>query len=896
MPLTRRNETNALVSDNVADQDFYDHPTVGAAVDAAVERSRTEPAEAAGELRSLAAVAGRHGWHDLEASATYALARVVLGDGRVADAIELIDEAAAAFRAAGDDLGAIRTGLGRMHALDDLGRHHDAAAAAEAMLLDLDALVTSPETDWLRAAALGNLGVAYGFIGRHEDAIDAHASSAAVFERLDLDHERGVADANRAIELLALGRARQSTPLFDAALATFERHDDGVWAAKCRAHRADALVQLGALREAIADVELGREALRGSGARTESARLALTAARARLGLGQPDAAIAALDAALPDLADLEHDRAVASLIRGLAERQRGDDAAPSLQRALEGLSAVGDESGAMTASIALADTTEDAAGLRRAVEAARAADRPIHLVSAAVALADHGDGAFLDEASAIVDSLGLPTLRAAIALRRGNTALVDGVVDRAIEEFRTSWEQSISLRERLGHEALRLAFHDGRRRALDGMVTALLRRDSPEDRAEALRAVDADRSRTLIEQRATSSDDAALRPESTERDDRRADLGAAYSALFEAGLSRTRASLIHDRIEELERTIAELDLRAGARAPISPREASPAVVDRADDHDAIVFHTLDTRIVAFVESRSGIAVRELERARVTEAVARMDAAIRSQVRGRAHATNRTAPVDRALRDVELAILAPLVEDLDPNVPLAIVPDIGLLTVPFHAFSSIADRPVATIPSLGALPAAARPVESPRVVVVGVADDSTPNIGDEVSEVARRWPDATVLLNGDATVAAVSAALTGADLVHLACHGLHRPDDPTRSALRLSDGWLDTGDLRRASLAADALVVLSACESGRAGGHEAYGLAHGVLGAGAAACIVSGWPVDDTETARFMASLHARLAAGTPAGEALQSTRADHRTDSPLLADWASFALVGDPRR
>ncbi len=52
-----------------------------------------------------------------------------------------------------------------------------------------------------------------------------------------------------------------------------------------------------------------------------------------------------------------------------------------------------------------------------------------------------------------------------------------------------------------------------------------------------------------------------------------------------------------------------------------------------------------------------------------------------------------------------------------------------------------------------------------------------------------------------------------DVLHLACHGLFRADNPMFSALKLHDGWLTAADVMQLDLK-DTLVTLSACESGR----------------------------------------------------------------------------------
>lgn len=180
------------------------------------------------------------------------------------------------------------------------------------------------------------------------------------------------------------------------------------------------------------------------------------------------------------------------------------------------------------------------------------------------------------------------------------------------------------------------------------------------------------------------------------------------------------------------------------------------------------------------------------------------------------------------------------------------------------------------------------------MLVGVPDDSIPHVSTEIQTLSERWYDPTVLLDTEATRDVVRSAMEGSRVVHLACHGLHRPDDPSRSAIRLSDAWLDATDLRSVDLRG-ALVILSACDTGQVSGPEPHGLARAFLAAGAVGCITSAWPVSDAVTASFMAELHHTLASGGTAVDALASARNAVAATDPHPADWAAFSLVGDPR-
>ncbi|MBZ0266766.1 CHAT domain-containing protein, partial [bacterium] len=134
----------------------------------------------------------------------------------------------------------------------------------------------------------------------------------------------------------------------------------------------------------------------------------------------------------------------------------------------------------------------------------------------------------------------------------------------------------------------------------------------------------------------------------------------------------------------------------------------------------------------------------------------------------------------------------------------------------------------------------------------------------------------------------------ADVIHLATHGLFRPDDSTFSSVLLSDGWMSVHDIYGLRLKAS-LVCLSACQTGRSwigAGDEIMGLTRGFLHAGAGALLVSLWSVDDAATADLMVAFYEAARAGVPMDEALTRAMRVVREDRPHPSHWAPFVLLG----
>lgn len=132
------------------------------------------------------------------------------------------------------------------------------------------------------------------------------------------------------------------------------------------------------------------------------------------------------------------------------------------------------------------------------------------------------------------------------------------------------------------------------------------------------------------------------------------------------------------------------------------------------------------------------------------------------------------------------------------------------------------------------------------------------------------------------------------LIHLACHGIYRADNPNFSALQFTDGWLTAADIAQISFPGS-LVVLSACESARNlifGGDELIGLTRAFLGAGATTLVASQWLVQDEAGAILMAEWYARLTQGEETVAALRNAQLALKASHPHPYYWANFILSG----
>ena len=237
--------------------------------------------------------------------------------------------------------------------------------------------------------------------------------------------------------------------------------------------------------------------------------------------------------------------------------------------------------------------------------------------------------------------------------------------------------------------------------------------------------------------------------------------------------------------------------------------------------------------------------------------------------------------------------------LDPlrlrgDAELVIVPVGHLHGIPW---SALRDAPVSLAPSASlwarTREAAARhPGDGATVLVEG------PNLPGATAEVRRLrglYPDAAALCPPASTASEVLGRLDGADLVHLACHGWLRSDNPLFSSLVLSDGPLTVQELQTSGVAPHRLVLAS-CQSGADvsyAGDEVVGFISSLLARGTAGVVASVAAVPDVAAVDLMYALHQRVAKGSTLAHALYEARAGlDRTDPGAYVNWCTFSAYG----
>lgn len=519
------------------------------------------------------------------AAATYLQARLTALSGDPVSALALIGEARVRWSRAGDDLAAIRVGLGEMHVLGNMGRHLDTLAVGQRMLAQLEELPHGsghPEEAlrWLRAATLNNVGSARALIDEHADALNAFTAAEAEWGLLGLERERAMEQANRGTALTATGRADDALGQFDLAAGTFARLRDRFAVANVDGERADALVSLGRYSEALEVFERSRVTFDELGAETESARLTVQTAATYLRLALLDEAghLAELVAERCRRAGLEHDRFSADLICGEAAWRNGDldRATEHLDAAVTGFVGLGNPLGEaeallcrsrLAAELGRPDRAGDDA--ERARSLADAADWPPDAVAARLALVDLVPGTpeadvLLEQAGERARELPIPDLHYGIGWRRGRQHRLAGRREEARELLDATLATAEDQQARLTDDRLRRSFGSGRADAQEERLRLALDGD-PGELVTAVVNADRARTRTL-----TEALDGLGRPGSAdgalESDPADEQLRATYTELLRSGTQPVphRRQLLA-RVERLEQDSQLARLRQAAR-------------------------------------------------------------------------------------------------------------------------------------------------------------------------------------------------------------------------------------------------------------------------------------------------------------------------------------------
>lgn len=511
----------------------------------------------------------------------------------------------------------------------------------------------------------------------------------------------------------------------------------------------------------------------------------------------------------------------------------------------------------------------------------------------------------------------LPHLAGWLYHAEGLVAQAAGNLGDARRAFYRAIELVEQQRATLPIEEIRSTFLDDKTTIYSDLVLSLLDDNDPAAQAEAFAVVERARAHVLLErlQSTLAGNQAEDEPVQTRHEELQQQLHLLYNRLLgEPGSRRTRPGLF-DEIRACEVALRPLAWRS--TLPLA--EAKPVRLPElqqvlAVDQQAVVFYCATNEVMAFVVSRTDIQVvrRLCSPAALADAVAEWRFQIgrgelSADYRSR-YASHMALALERALAQLYELLVAKLAYLL--SAPRLLLVPAGLLhQLPLHALWNgkrflLEEYECSYAPSASLavrlLTAAKGAITLNSWAGLALDDPVIPGARAEVEAAARHFSPHWLYVGESATRAGLQAAARQADILHVATHGLFRPDNPFFSVLKLADSWIDVRTISTLQLAAK-LVVLSACESGAGtvhGGDEVVGLARGFLAAGARSLLVSLWNVQDAGAVELMDDFYHTLT--EPAGVSTGPRPAAALRRAQLAAiqagkhpyEWAPFSLIG----
>jgi CHAT domain-containing protein len=866
-----------------------------------------------------------------------------------AGGLSLCDEAIALCHRGGHEWEAARVQVGRMFALINLGRFDETLRLDESIRPVLE-----QHDDTLFLARLDmNVGVAYDFADRYEDALVACERARERFVALGNSLQVARIDMNRAITYENLDR-------FDEALAIYQHIRDfflqqGTMLEVARADFNMAILHFrqGQYGAALSQFQSAYEGFRALDVASEMDQVILYESMLYLELNLFDEVIERCLAVEQRFAtqSVERDVILARLIRALAYGYRGwpgdrEQAVELLREVRNALVAKDVTVLAAQTELEMAVLLYDAGRHEEALKLAQAANslfiaRKLAIKNARAQLVMAncllGLGGFeqaqkLYSASLeVMRAKALPQLAYRCLYGLGRLAEHRGNLEEASRNYRAAMESIEGIRQQLLVDDLRASFLDDKLGIYADMVLLCLKMGDQQaafeyaERAKARALAELLSGATAIAGLMTPSERTRLIDEELQR--LRKEWNRLNSRNWRHTVMRERGeitdSLVEDEGDEdtrrqiaaLEKRILRLVRQLQLEDPRRRLLGEGPVVQLADlQRDLrgkvalIEYFVARDQVLAFVVRPEGCMVGELPASlkEVETLVQEILTDLPDTSSLTAHMEAWHVSILKRLARLYGCLITPLSHHLQGCAELVIVPHGILYYLPFHALYdgrryllehfSVSYAPSATV--FAFCQDSILPSPQGGLLVAFSSGGRLPETVEEVKRIAGLLPEATVLLEQDATKDHLWRHSQNSRLLHIASHGTFRRDNPLFSSLRLADGDLTVNEVYHLRLNTS-LVTLSACDTGVSAlkGGDLIGLISSFFYAGARSLLVSLWRVRDVAAAELMERFYRRLAHGEGKAAALRGAQLDlmqvPKYRYPYY--WAPFILVGDPQ-
>lgn len=859
-------------------------------------------------------LAGKHKDQEGIARMTLARAHSLRECGRLPEALKEYDRSAVLFRHCRKTTEAWRTAIGKMDALDQMGKY------AEALKLARGArrYFQSAGLPLWAAKVEANTGNIYQHLDRYSLALGSYRRAYPVLAR-EQPLDGYILLFNQATTHLCSGRPEEAIGLLESCRLFFETRGQFSFLARTHYNLAYGFYLLGKYQDALHHLGEARVRLAKLRDRSFLSSCYLDEAELYLRLNKVSEALQKAGLARRRFQELKmpYETAEAGALLGIALLRKDEvsRAIPHLRKALVFFSRQRNEikSAELASNLALAFLKRGHhAAAMKALKQANIIFQKHRLYSRMLSTTTYLAAADLqrERPQDALDSLqsarrwlrrvSLPWILFPYYQLRGRLE-AELKLPEATETLDKAVRLTESMRSEIPAEDLRISFFQDKLAAFHSLIGIGLKKDTARSRESAFLYSERARSQVLMDLLDGSlhfrgeesgamklfAELASLRSESWRRT-----IGASHNSSDAARERQLEQRLLHWMRQSQSARPAE------EREPLTLRSVQDVL---APDQSLISYYVIDDAVHAFVLDRSGLSTHP-SLVRLSSLLPRWQFLRFQLERAR---IDPAASAEASYAHLQLlydALLQPLVARLEKSRLWTIIPHGPLHAFPFHCLRDsqgfLADRhSFSYIPSASVYLHCLRTISNKQdVLLLGHSDEMAPLIRKEIQEIHRIYPNATVVEGAEAHSQKLKSEAQKSRTLHIATHGRFLKEQPFFSGLLLSDGWFTLPQIYHLNINAD-LVTLSGCETGGneiASGDELLGLVRGFLYAGAASLLVSLWRVSDESTVFFMREFYSELSRYCGKADAWRVALCRTRERWPHPYYWGPFLLVGKP--
>jgi CHAT domain-containing protein/Tfp pilus assembly protein PilF len=501
----------------------------------------------------------------------------------------------------------------------------------------------------------------------------------------------------------------------------------------------------------------------------------------------------------------------------------------------------------------------------------------------------------------------------------------------AHEHYKEAIKFSETLRKNINFDDLKMSFAANNTISYQQMISLCFRMGRIDDVFEY---IERSKSRSLVDMLSSAFDSIGSKNLPSEQLEEIADLKArleflrkqlsASISIMEKGSSDKRNDTLEEELAAVERQYVDIFEELKYKDPEWVSLSSIDVdnisaIQETLDHGTVVlelYQTADELIVVVIsrDFHPYLVLIQLDVAREAETVLNLFESLsygnELDIRSHEYIKNIKQPLSY-FYDL---IMIPIFEKLKSIKNLIIIPHNFWHYLPFHALYDksseeylIDKLPISYAPSATTLSLCCKG-EKPQyrnALILANPSRDLPYTEEEAEKIAARFGRNSHVFKNEQAIFDRLSEYNDCDVIHLACHGFFRGDEPLFSHLLLADQSGGTTpvflpDIFNLRLNPN-FVSLSACETGLnelTGGDELIGISRAFFYAGARSLLTSLWTVNDKSTSLLMDKFYEELLTTGASRTTSLQTAAKMLKNIPEYSHpyfWAPFFLSGDWR-